>query len=237
MTNKDGASSVAQETAVVVGVGPGLGWHLVKRFAAAGMKVIMAARRQDRLEALLAAEPLEGVTPVACDVSDPAAVERLFAQAGTPDVVVFNVGGSFATSSILDLTAETMERSWRRGCLGGFLVGQAAIRAMHARGSGTVIFTGATASKRGSKGFAAFAMPSFAMRAVAQSMAREFGPQGIHIGYVIIDGEIAQAEGAERARDTKLDPAAIAEAYYQLHRQDRSAWTLEMDLRPAAERF
>jgi NAD(P)-dependent dehydrogenase (short-subunit alcohol dehydrogenase family) len=234
----------APELAIVAGVGPGLGWHLVERLAAAGMRVVMAARSLDRLHGLLAAEPLANVTPVACDVSDEASVQALFeaasrlggGQGGAPDLVVFNAG-TFVPGGLLELDAAAFERCWRIGCLGGFLVGQAAARAMLPRGSGTILFTGATAALRGSARFSALAVPKFGLRALAQSMARELGPQGIHVAHVVIDGQIAAERHADRPVETMLDPAAIAEVYYQLHRQPRSAWTQELDLRPAVERF
>lgn len=234
----------APELAIVAGVGPGLGWHLVQRLATAGMHVVMAARNLDRLHALLAAEPLANVTPVACDVSDEASVQALFeaaaglaaGQGGAPDLVVFNAG-TFVPGGLLELDADAFERCWRIGCHGGFLVGQAAVRAMLPRGSGTILFTGATAALRGSARFSALAVPKFGLRALAQSMAREFGPQGLHVAHIVIDGQIAAEHHAGRPVETLLDPAAIAEVYYQLHRQPRTAWTQELDLRPAVERF
>jgi NAD(P)-dependent dehydrogenase (short-subunit alcohol dehydrogenase family) len=247
MSAPAGATAGAPEHAIVAGVGPGLGWHLVQRFAAAGMRVTMAARNLDRLQALLAAEPLAGVTPVACDVTDEASVQALFAGAGAPDLVVFNAG-TFVPGGLLELDAAAFERCWRIGCHGGFLVGQASARAMLPRGSGTILFTGATASLRGSARFSALAVPKFGLRALAQSMARELGPQGIHVAHVVIDGQIGRQPGgapgspaaerhAGRPAATMLDPAAIAEVYYQLHRQPPTTWTQELDLRPATEKF
>ncbi|WP_428267904.1 SDR family NAD(P)-dependent oxidoreductase [Haliangium sp.] len=223
------------ERAVVAGVGPGLGWHLVKRFAAAGMEVTMAARRRDALDALLAAEPVAGVTSAACDVADEQSVQGLFEAAGPVDVVVFNAG-AFQRGGVLDLDAENFERCWRVGCLGGFLVGQAAARQMVPRGAGSILFTGATASVRGSAGFAALAVPKFGLRALAQSMARELGPKGVHVAHVIVDGQIG-ACAADDLDPATLDPAALAEVFFQLHRQPRSTWTQELDLRPASEKF
>jgi NAD(P)-dependent dehydrogenase (short-subunit alcohol dehydrogenase family) len=229
-------------SALIVGVGPGLGAALARRFAKGGLKVAVAARRADRL-AGLAAEI--GGRAYACDVADEAAVERLFAAAsadlGAPAAVVYNAG-AFARRSILEMTAEEFERCWRIGCLGGFLVGRAAARAMLPAGSGSILFTGATASLRGGANFAAFAAGKFALRAVAQSMARELGPSGIHVAHVIIDGQIEDAtrEGrgpGARGEAAMLHPDAIAEAYWQLHVQPKSAWTHELDLRPWVEKF
>jgi NAD(P)-dependent dehydrogenase (short-subunit alcohol dehydrogenase family) len=219
------------KVALVAGVGPGLGLALVERFARAGMQVVASARNRERLEALLAASTAKDARAIACDVSERRDVERLFEEtAGAPDVVVFNAG-AFIPGSILDVEPADFERSWRIGCLGGFHVGQLAARAMLSRGSGTILFTGATASLRGSAHFANLAVPKFGLRALAQSMARELGPKGIHVAHVVIDGQI----GAES--DATLSPAAIAETYYQLAIQHRSAWTLEIDLRPSVEKF
>ncbi len=222
----------ARPCALVVGVGPGLGAALARRFAKGGLKVAVAARRPERLAAL--AEEIGG-RAYGCDVGDETAVDRLFASAaadlGAPAAVVYNAG-AFARRSILELSAEEFERCWRASAFGGFLVGREAARAMLPAGSGSILFTGATASLRGGANFAAFAAGKFGLRAVAQSMARELGPQGIHVAHVIIDGQIGEAE-----RDAKLHPDAIAEAYWQLHQQPRSAWTQELDLRPWAERF
>ena len=224
------------QTAVVVGVGSGLGWALVRRFADAGMRVAMAARREDKLKRLLASEPLEGVRPYACDATDGRAVDGLFervcGELGEPDLVVFNAG-TFEPGSVLDIDGADFERCWRVGCLGGFHVGRAAARGMVARGQGgTIVFTGATAALRGSANFANLAVPKFGLRALAQSMARELGPKGVHVAHVVIDGQIGTA-----ADDSRLAPEAIAGAYYQLHRQHRSAWTQELDLRPWREKF
>lgn len=235
---------MAQEVAMVVGAGPGLGWALARRFAQAGMKVVAAARDPGKLEALAgAAGPVEWRAE-ACDASRPAEVERLFATVardlGVPSLVVFNAG-TYERGGILDITPEAFERCWRIGCLGGFLVGQAAARLMVRAGAGTILFTGATASLRGSAQFANLAVPKFGLRALAQSMARELGPKGVHVAHVIIDGQIESERSrgllAERGPDSLLPAEAIAESYYHLHRQPRGAWTQEMDLRPWVERF
>ena len=231
-------------TAMVVGVGPGLGLALVESFAGAGMTVAMSARNEARLEALKPAEHADRVHGYPCDSTDAGAVAALFdkvaGELGVPDVVVYNAG-AYKRGGILEITAEDFEHCWRVGCLGGFLVGQAAARGMVARGAGTIIFTGATAALRGSAGFANLASPKFALRALAQSMARELGPKGIHVAHVVIDGQIeAERHGQlleERGPDSLLKPADIAQAYLQLHQQPRSAWTQELDLRPWVEKF
>jgi NAD(P)-dependent dehydrogenase (short-subunit alcohol dehydrogenase family) len=237
---------MTEEIAVVVGVGPGLGWALTRRFAAAGMQTVAAARKPARLEKLVAqaGDLSSRIHPHACDATRHADVAALFAatarQFGEPNVVVFNAG-AFEMAGILDITPEAFERCWRVGCFGAFLVGQAAARAMVALGAGTILFTGATASLRGGARFANLAVPKFGLRALAQSMARELGPKGVHVAHVIIDGQIDSERyhhlAEQRGPDSLLPPDAIAEMYYQLHRQPRGAWTQELDLRPWAEKF
>ena len=230
--------------AMVVGVGPGLGFALVERFARAGMAVAMTARQAGRLEQLLAERPVDGARAYACDAADRAQVDRLFEQVqtelGTPELVTFNAG-SFQPGSVLDIDPSEFERCWRIGCFAGFLVGKAAARLMVQDGRGTILFTGATAALRGSAKFANLAVPKFGLRALAQSMARELGPKGVHVAHVIIDGQIFseryQHLEAQRGPDSLLRPEAIAETYYQLHLQPRSAWTHELDLRPWVEKF
>ena len=165
---------------------------------------------------------------------------RIEADLSEPDLVIFNAG-TFEPGEVLDISPEDFERCWKIGCLGGFLVGQEAARQMLPRGHGTIIFTGATAALRGSKGFANLAVPKFGLRALAQCLARELGPKGIHVAHVIIDGQIESERYAQlskdRGPDALLKPKDIAEAYMTLHRQDRSAWTQEMDLRPWVEKF
>ncbi len=231
-------------TAIVIGVGPGLGLALVRLFAKSGMQVAMAARSGDRLDTLRPGEYGDLVRAYSCDSTDPGSVEALFAKAaselGDPGLVVYNAG-AYKPGGILEITAEDFERCWKVGCLGGFLVGQAAARRMVTHGQGTIIFTGATAALRGGKDFANLAVPKFGLRALAQSMARELGPQGIHVAHVVIDGQIeSERYGhllAERGPDSLLKPDDIAQAYLQLHQQPRSAWTQELDLRPWVEKF
>ena len=233
---------MTSEIAVVVGVGSGLGWALTERFAQAGMQVVAAARNPAKLNAAM--KTGANVRLKACDAAQATSVANLFAsvekELGRPNVVVFNAG-TFMRGEILDLTPESFEQCWRVGCFGGFLVGQAAARLMVAAGAGTIIFTGATASLRGSAGFANLAVPKFGLRALAQSMARELGPKGVHVAHVIIDGQIESERNRdlveERARAAFLPPSAIAESYYQLHLQPRGAWTHELDLRPWVEKF
>ena len=234
------------EVALIAGAGPGLGAALARRFAASGMRVAIAARRRGAIETLareVSAETGGTLEAFALDVTDEAAVDALFAHVRThweePTLVVYNAG-AYLPAGILDTSAADFERCWKVGCQGGFLVGKEAVRGMLRRGGGTLLFPGATASLRGSARFANLAVGKFGLRALAQCMAREFGPKGIHVGHVVIDGGIREHDdprASPSAPHSLLEPDAIAEAYYQLHLQPRSAWTLELDLRPWVERF
>jgi len=233
------------DTAIVVGVGPGLGLAVVRACVRAGMNVTAASRHVDQVAALTR-DLGDSVRAGACDATDEQDVQKLFAASakafGPPSLVVFNVG-AFVPKGLLDTGVDEFERCWRIGCLGGFLVGREAARAMleGAGEGGTVIFTGATASLRGSARFHNLAVGKFGLRALAQSMAREFGPQGIHVAHVVIDGQIrGEREGYredQRGQDAVLHPEAIAASYLALHRQPRNAWTHELDLRPWVEKF
>lgn len=241
-----GGASASGESAVIVGVGPGLGAALAAAFAAEGLTVVAAARTRASLAGV--EQDVRGsagaVVAALCDATEPQEVERLFAATerdyGPVAVAVFNAG-VFQRGTVAETSPEEFERCWRTGCFAGFLVGRAAARAMLPRGRGTILFTGATASLRGGAGFVNLAAPKFGLRAVAESMARELGPQGVHVAHVIIDGQIHSARYAhlqsERGPDSLLEPAAIAAQYVALHRQHRSAWTQELDLRPWVERF
>jgi NAD(P)-dependent dehydrogenase (short-subunit alcohol dehydrogenase family) len=233
---------------LVVGVGPGLGAALARCFADAGMEVAVAARDCRKLKGLVDEVEARGLRSRAfdCDVTDEKDVATLFerveADLGRPELVVYNAG-AFVPAGIMEIAAADFERCWRVGCFGGFLVGQAAARRMTAptRGGvpgGTIVFTGATASLRGGARFANLAVGKFGLRALAQSMARELGPSGVHVAHVIVDGIIASARsGGQTAEESRLDPDAIAANYLMLHRQPRSAWTHELDLRPWVEKF
>jgi NAD(P)-dependent dehydrogenase (short-subunit alcohol dehydrogenase family) len=239
------------EVALVVGVGPGLGFSLARRFARAEMQIALASRHPDRLENI-AAECSgigHGCVALRCDASVEPDVVQLFdcvgRELGDPHLVIYNAG-IYGRGSLLNTSAEEFERSWRTGCLGGFLVGREAARRMSARAAaggpgGTILFTGATASLRGSAQFHCLAVAKAGLRALAQSMARELQASGIHVAHVVIDGRIRTHPGVEHGNtdpgDEMLDADAIAETYYQLHRQPRSAWTLELDLRPWVEKF
>jgi NAD(P)-dependent dehydrogenase (short-subunit alcohol dehydrogenase family) len=236
-------ASGQQHTAVVVGVGTGLGLALVRAFAAQGYTVLAAARSIASVGSVATQLPRGSVVPVTCDATAPADVDALFQRSeslGPVEIAIYNAG-TFERGSVLDTAPDDFERCWRVGCFGGFLVGRAAARLMAARGQGTILFTGATASLRGGAGFVNLASPKFALRALAQCMARELGPKGVHVAHVIIDGQI-ESERYEHLKDARgpdslLAPSAIAEAYVGLHRQPRTAWTHELDLRPWVEKF
>lgn len=235
---------------LVVGAGDGLGSAVARAFAAEGLTVCMTrrARNLDRLEAL--AEDIRAAGGEAhafgCDAREESEVVALFdrieAEIGPLEVVVFNIGAN-VRFPIVETTARVFTKVWEMACFAGFLTGREAARILAPRGRGTLIFTGATASIRGREGFAAFAAAKAGLRALAQSLARELGPQGVHVAHVVIDGAVdgtfirsVRGEVDDLlARDSILKPADVAAAYVQLHRQPRSAWTHEMDLRPWSE--
>jgi NAD(P)-dependent dehydrogenase (short-subunit alcohol dehydrogenase family) len=228
------------DVAVIAGAGPGLSASLTRLLSREGFRVVLAARNVDKLAPLLAET---GAQAVATDVSDPVSVANLFEvadSAGSLALTVFNAGVR-ARGSIADLDAEEVRKALLIGAYGGFLVGQQAARRLLARGSGSILFTGATASVKGFPGSAGFAMPKFGLRGLVQSMARELAPKNVHVAHFIIDGGIA-SEAAGRSAvsdppDRFLSPDAIAEAYLAIHRQHRSAWTWELELRPWVETF
>ncbi len=232
--------------AVIVGIGPGLGAALARRFARGGMDVALMARSDANLAPVAAEVRALGrrAAPIAMDAGDAASVTAAFARAraelGDADVLVYNAG-AFKMGGLLDVSVEEFERCLRINCTGGFLAAREVLGGMAARGRGTVIFTGATASLRGSASFSCLAVGKFGLRALAQSMAREFGPKGVHVAHVVIDGQIDTPRLRQMAptRDvaTMLAPDALAETYWQLHAQDPTAWTLELDVRPRTEKF
>ena len=224
------------ETALIIGAGPGLSASLARLCAREGMQVGVAARNVDKL-AELAEET--GARTYRADATVKTEVDALFdaceADLGVPDLVVFNASGR-ARGPFAELDADAVARALNVTAYAGFLVGQAAVRRMLPRGSGTVLFTGASASVKGYPRSAPFAMGKFALRGMAQSMARELHPQNIHVAHFVIDGGIAQA-GRESENDALLEPDRIAETYLHVHRQHRSTWTWEIELRPWVETF
>ncbi len=227
------------KNALIVGAGSGLSASLARAFAKAGMKIALAARTPGDLGALTQAT---GASAFACDAARRDQVEKLFsdldAAAFTPDAVVYNASYR-ARGPFVDLDPAEVEKAIAVTAFGGFLVAQAAVRRMLPRHHGAVLFTGASAGVKGYPQSAPFAMGKFALRGLAQSMARELAPQGIHVAHVVVDGGIRGERRAEPADkpDSLLDPDAIAETYLHLLRQPRSAWSWEIEVRPWVEKF
>jgi NAD(P)-dependent dehydrogenase (short-subunit alcohol dehydrogenase family) len=233
---------------LVVGAGDATGGAIAKRFAREGFTAVVTRRTADKLAPLVDAIRADGgqAHGFASDAREEDQVIALYDEIerdiGPIEVAVFNPGAN-VRFPITETTARVYRKVWEMAAFGGFLVGREAARRMGPRGKGTILFTGATASLRGGKGFAAFAGAKHALRALAQSMAREMGPQGIHVAHIVIDGaidtdfirEIAPALYARKDEDAILSPAAIAEEYWRLHTQHRSAWSFELDLRPWQE--
>jgi NAD(P)-dependent dehydrogenase (short-subunit alcohol dehydrogenase family) len=239
-----------KKVALIIGAGDATGGAIAKRFAKAGFVACVTRRNGDKLKPLVDEIIASGGAAhgFQSDARKEEDVAALFAQIerdiGEIEVFVFNIGAN-APSSILTETPRKYMKIWEMAAFAGFLTAQAAALSMVKRGRGTIIFTGATASLRGSAGFAAFAGAKHALRALASSMARELGPMGIHVAHVIIDGAIDTAfirdnfpdKYATKANDGIINPDHIAESYYQLHLQPRDAWTFEMDLRPYCEKM
>jgi NAD(P)-dependent dehydrogenase (short-subunit alcohol dehydrogenase family) len=241
---------MAERSAVIAGVGhaSGVGAAVARRFAKEGFHVTVFGSNASKLEAAEASlrKISDEIRVVVGDVTDERAVAELVAGADTAraplEVAVFNAGGNWP-KRYLDMDADFLESMWRVNALAGLFFSQAAIRAMLPRERGTIIFTGATGSLRGKTGFAGFASSKAALRMLAQSCAREFGPQGLHVAHVVIDGAVDGDRintlmpklKESRGDDALLDPDAIAENYWNLHCQKRSAWTQELDVRPWSE--
>ncbi len=224
--------------ALIVGAGSGLSASLARRFAREGIAVVLAARRGDKLAALCAET---GARAVACDAADPAQVADLFAgldAEGAPDLVVYNASGR-SRGPIAELDPAEVARSLQVTAFGAFLVAQQAARRMLPHRHGAIALTGATAGVKGFALSAPFAMGKFALRGLAQSLARELAPQGIHVAHFVIDGGIRAAHRPDPpdAPDSTLDPDAIAETYWHVLTQHRSAWSWEVEVRPWLERF
>lgn len=243
---------MAMPAALIIGAGDATGGAIARAFARDGLVACVSRRPRNTepLEALAASIRAEGFAAQAfpADARDEAAmvelVEKVERDIGPVEVAVFNVGAN-VRFAVTDTSAQVYRKVWEMACFAGFLMGREVAKAMTARGRGTILFTGATASLRGGAGFSAFAGAKSALRMLAQSMARELGPQGIHVAHVVIDGGIDTefVRGlrpdfdALKTRDGVLSPDAIAANYVMLHHQHRSAWTHELDLRPWIESF
>jgi NAD(P)-dependent dehydrogenase (short-subunit alcohol dehydrogenase family) len=244
------AADSATPVALVIGAGDATGGAIARRFARGGYTVCAARRHVEKLEPLLQDIRAAGgqAHGFGCDARKEEEVAALFedieSRIGPVEVFVFNIGANVRTS-ILEETARRYFKIWEMACFAGFLNGRKAARCMAPRGRGTILFTGATASLRGSANFAAFAGAKHALRALAQSMARELGPRGIHVAHVVVDGAIDTEfirsnfpqRYALKEQDGILNPEHIADSYWYLHQQPRDAWTHELDLRPWSEKF
>ena len=235
---------------VVMGAGNATGSAVARRFASEGYTACVSRRNEEKLQPLIQSIEEAGgqARAFGADARKEEQVQAMFRtveeEIGPIEVCVFNVGGN-VKFPLEETTSRVYYKVWEMGCFAGFLTGREAVRYMKPRGRGTILFTGATASMRGASGFAAFSGAKFGLRSLAQSMAREFGPLGIHVAHVIIDGaidtewieELFPETYAKKKDDGILNPEEIAEVYWQLHLQKRSAWTQEMDLRPWMETF
>ena len=237
--------------ALVVGAGDYIGCAIAMRFAAGGFTVAVGRRNAEKLEPLVKEIEAAGgrARGFAFDARDEETVQAAFAtierELGPLEVVVFNPGAN-VNFPITETTSRVFRKVWEMACFGGFLVGREAARVMLPRRRGSIFFTGATASLRGGKGYAAFASAKFGLRALAQTMARELGPENIHVAHLVIDAGVDTAFVRERIQaagrdpsslpaDSLMNPASIGEAYWMLHQQTPDAWTFELDLRPHRE--
>ena len=230
------------KTALIVGAGSGISAAFARRLARDGYRIVLASRSTDDLAALCQET---GAVPIVCDAVDAAQVEQLFAEIdrrfGRLDVALYNASRR-ARGGIAELDPAEVQKALMVTAFGGFLVAQQAARRMLSQGDGTILLTGASASVKGYPLSAPFAMGKFALRGLAQSMARELAPKGVHVAHFIIDGGVrnvasGRVEANDAVQDSLLDPAAIAETYMQVVTQPRSAWTWEIELRPWVEKF
>lgn len=232
------------KTCVILGAGSKIGAAVAEKFIESNYKIAIGARKKTTLESLIEkiGKNSDKILAIETDATKEKEVEvfvkRSESELGPIDVAIYNVSG-FTKKSIFELTGNDIEEAWRRTCLGAFYFGKNVAVKMQQRKKGTIIFTGATAGKRGGKNFSAFAIGKFGLRALSQSMARELNPEGIHTVYVNIDGIVkgSTSEDSNEKDDVFLNPKEIAETYFHLHRQQKSAWTQEIDLRPWLESF
>jgi len=235
------------KSAIVIGVGPdrGLGAQLCKRFAGEGLHVLVAGRTADKLEAVADGIRAAGgsAEAVVADATSEADVQALFARAGDDlDLAVYNAGNN-TPGKIIDMEADYFEQSWRVCCFGGFLFGREAVRRMQPRGAGTLLFTGASASLRGRAFFGAFNSSKAALRQLAQAMAKEYGPEGIHVGHVVVDGAISGEKvktafpdyAKKLGDDGMISIEGIVDGFAYLYHQPRRAWGFELDVRTSIE--
>jgi NAD(P)-dependent dehydrogenase (short-subunit alcohol dehydrogenase family) len=234
-------STQPAESAVIVGVGPGFGYALARRLAREGFDLVLVSRDADRLSSLVAELHSYGIAveSYGADATDEVAVSALFERIetahGTPSLVVYSVQ-DFGPGNATDVELPAFESAWRHNCLGAFLVSRQAARLMRVRGVGTILFVGSTSSLIGRAGHLNLAVGKFGQRAIAQVLARELWPQGIHVAHAVVDADIAEDE-VPPSTIPQSDPADIAASILALHRQPRTAWTSELDLRPWNERF
>jgi NAD(P)-dependent dehydrogenase (short-subunit alcohol dehydrogenase family) len=225
------------ESVIIVGVGSGLGTSLARRFAKSGFSISLVARNREKLIPLVGEIESHGTNAIAirADATAESGVKKSFARTekelGPIRIAVYNAGLRIR-KPFLDISSDEFINSWKLSCYGGFLVGREAAKYMIPRGKGSIFFTGATASIKGFPNSAAFAVGKFGLLGLAESMARELQPKGIHVAHFVIDGVIGRD-----SKDSKLDPDAIAETYFQVHRQHRSSWSFNVELRPWLERF
>eukprot|EP01132_Coremiostelium_polycephalum_P006140 gene6140-7649_t len=227
----------------VIGVGPGIGFAVAKKFSKEGFTVALVSRSKDKLEPYLKEIQADNgkAISIAMDATNPQSVQDGFdeirSKIGVPSVLVYNAG-AFKYSTADKLTPQEFENCWKSNCFGGFLSSAQVIPTMVEKGNGTIIFTGATASLRGGANFSALAVGKFGLRALAQSLARENQAKGIHVSHVIIDGQVdLQKDYSTRPKESFLDPDQVAETYWNLYKQDKTTWTHELELRPYLEKF
>jgi len=235
-----------RKVAVVIGIGPGIGRAVAVRFAKEGFSVGLIARSKDKLQAveeeikkLGRSEP---VLSVPADATDPKAIQQAFKliheTLGFTNVLIYNAG-AFKYGGILEVTPQQFEDTWKANCFGGFLAAQQVLPHMLEQKAGTILYTGATAALRGSAKFALLAVGKFGLRALAQSIAREHAPNGIHVAHIIVDGQVdfERGQNTSKPADAYLKSDAIADEYWKLYTQDKTTWSLEIDVRPYVEKF